>query len=78
MARANGHKLKNRKSHLNVLLHPIPHLPLFFYIFFFKLCGQAVQQVAQRGCGVFTPGDIQNSTGCGPEQPGVGDYELVG
>ena len=37
--------------------------------------GDALEQVAQRGCGCPIPGGIQGQAGCGSEQPGlvVGD-----
>jgi len=35
-----------------------------------------LEQVSQRGCGVSVLGDIQNVTGCSPEQPAVADLAL--
>lgn len=40
--RANGHKLKSRKLHLN--------LRKSFFFFFYE-CGQTLERVAKRGCG---------------------------
>jgi len=54
--RGNGHKLKRRKFHLNA-----------------KEEGDgALEQVAQRCCGVSFSGDIQNPPGQGPVQPVLG------
>ena len=38
----------------------------------------ALEQVALRGCGVSSCGDIQNSPGQGPVQPAVGGPSLAG
>ncbi|KAK4831197.1 hypothetical protein QYF61_015929 [Mycteria americana] len=38
--------------------------------------GQALAQVAQRGCGISILGDIQSPAGHGPEQPAVADPAL--
>jgi len=38
----------------------------------------ALDQAAQRGCGVSCSGDIQNLPGCGAVQPALGDPALVG
>jgi len=38
----------------------------------------ALEQPAQRGCGVFVSGDIQNPPGRGPVQPSLGDPALAG
>lgn len=46
--RDNGHKLKTRKSYLNTRKH----------IFVYCEGDQALEQVAQRGCGVYFLGDI--------------------
>ena len=40
--------------------------------------GQALAQVAQRGCGISVLGDTQNPTGCSAEQPALGDPALAG
>lgn len=42
---------------------------------FYHEGGQTLAQVAQRGCGITILGDIQNSTGQGPEQ-GIGLNDL--
>lgn len=39
---------------------------------------KAVEQVAQRGCGVFFSGDIQNPPGCHPVQCALGDLPQQG
>mgnify|MGYP001855533296 CR=1 FL=1 len=33
--------------------------------------GEALEQVAQGGCGCPIPGSIQGQTGCGSKQPGL-------
>jgi len=33
--------------------------------------GDALEQVAQRGCGCPTPGGIQGQAGCASRQPGL-------
>jgi len=38
----------------------------------------ALDHVAQRGCGVFFSGDIQNLLGCNSVQPAVGDPASAG
>ena len=38
----------------------------------------ALEQAAQRGCGVSFSGDIQDPPGQGPVQPAVGDPALAG
>lgn len=40
------------------------------------MCGQTPAQAGQRGCGICTLGDTQNSTGRGPEQPALVDLAL--
>jgi len=39
---------------------------------------RALEQTAQRGCGVSFSGDIQDPPGQGPVQPAVGDPALAG
>jgi len=47
--------------------------------FFFHSEGDgALEQAAQRGCGVSFSGDIQDPPGQGPVQPIVGDPASVG
>lgn len=43
---------------------------------FYSEDGQALAQVAQRGCGVSIPGDVQNLPRHGPEQPVLADPAL--
>jgi len=38
----------------------------------------ALEEVAQRGCGVSFSGDIQDPPGQGPVRPAVGDPVLAG
>ena len=42
--------------------------------------GDALEQVAQGGCGCPIPGGIQGQAGCGSGQPGlvVGDLHIAG
>ena len=35
------------------------------------MSGDALEQVAQEGCGCPTPGGIQGQAGCGSGQPGL-------
>jgi len=39
--------------------------------FFHSVCGDALEQVAQGGCGCPIPGSIQGQAGCGSGQPGL-------
>ncbi|KAK4825029.1 hypothetical protein QYF61_023033 [Mycteria americana] len=56
--RGNGHKLTYIKFYLTQ-----EHFFFFFFFFFFYCEGsQTLEQVAQRGCGVFLPGDTPNQT----------------
>ncbi|GAB0181584.1 mitochondrial enolase superfamily member 1 [Grus japonensis] len=64
-SRGNGHKLEHRKFYLNMRKN------------FFE-SDQALEQAAQRGCGVSFSGDIQNPPGCNPVQHAVGDPALAG
>jgi len=64
--RGNGHKLKHRKFCLNMRKEEL----------YFEGDG-ALEQAAQRGCGVSFSGDIQNPPGRGPLQPAVGDPALA-
>ena len=59
--RGNGYKLEHMKFHANMKKKPL----------FCEL--QALQQAAQRDCGVSFPGDIQNLPGCFPLQPTLGN-----
>lgn len=49
--RSNGHKLEYRKFHLKIRI--------FFFSFFFLLCGEALEQVAWRSRRPSVLGDIQ-------------------
>jgi len=64
--RGNGHKLRHRKFQLNMRRN------------FFTEGDGAVEQAAQRSCGVSFSGDIQDPPGQGPVQPAVGDPALAG
>jgi len=64
--RGNGHKLKQRKFHLNMRKN------------FFPEGDGALEQAAQRGCGFSFSGDIQDPPGRRPVQPAVGDPALAG
>ena len=61
--RGNGHKLKQRKFHLNMRVSE---------------GDGALAQAAQGGCGVSFSGDIQDPPGQGPLQPTVGDPAWAG
>lgn len=39
---------------------------------------RALEQVAQRGCGVTLPGDTQNVPGCDPTQPAIEEPAIAG
>ena len=58
--RGNGHKLQHRKFHTNMRKN------------FFEGV-RALEEAAQRGCGVSFSRDIQNPPGCFPVQPSVGN-----
>jgi len=62
--RGSGHKLKHGKYHLNVMKN-------------FE-GDRALEEAAQRGCGVSFSGDIQNPTGRGPVQAVLGEPALAG
>ena len=51
---------------------PFKHKKTLFY------CDgdQTLEQITQRGCGVFILGDIQNPAGHSPEQPALADPVL--
>jgi len=65
--RGNGHKLKQRKFHLNMRKN-----------FFPLRVTELVEQAAQGGCGVSFSGDIEDSPGRGAVQPAVGDPASAG
>ena len=58
--RGDGHKLKYMKFHLT------QEYPFF-------TVRESLEQVAQRGCGVFLPGDTQNRTTHSPGRPVLAD-----
>ncbi|PKU32536.1 hypothetical protein llap_17159 [Limosa lapponica baueri] len=63
--RGNGHKLEHGKFHLEEKLLSCEG-------------GRALEQAAQRGCGVSFSGDIQTPPGFVPVQPALGDPALAG
>jgi len=65
--RGNGHKLKQRKFHLNMRKN-----------FFPLRVTEPWKQAAQGGCGVSFSGDIQDPPGQAPMQPAVGDPASAG
>jgi len=66
-AKDNRHKPKHRKFHLNMRKN-----------FFTLRVNRALEQAAQRGCGVSFSGDIQDPPAQGPVQPAVGDPVSAG
>lgn len=63
----NVHKLIHRKFHLNMRGN-----------FCTLKEGRALEQAAQRGCGIYSSGDIQNLCGHHPVQPIVAESALAG
>jgi len=59
--RGNGHKMKHRKFHTNMRKNP------------FTVRMTALEQIAQGGYGIPFSGDLQNSPGCFPVQPTLGN-----
>lgn len=64
-ARGNGYKLNYRKFYLSIKEK-----------LFYCEGEQTLELVAQRDCGVTIPGDTQNLTGHGCEQPVLAEPDL--
>jgi len=63
--RGNGHKVNHGKFHLK-------KRRIFFGDY------RALEQFAQKGCGVSFSGNVQNPPGCSPVQPALGESALAG
>ncbi|GAB0185397.1 translation initiation factor IF-2-like [Grus japonensis] len=66
--RGDGHKLEHGKVHLKYIEEKLLD----------SEGDRALEEAAQRGCGVFFSGDIQNPPGRHPVQPALGDPALAG